>query len=127
MIIWKLNTCVWAGSAAKTDAAKTDDQRGTAISSIIAECAALILSDTLFNHSLEARKPMSSKKEVAAKDKVAGQPGEDISWQAQKSAMTRERILKASINCRKKLWLRFIKRARAMGTFRFWNYMRDKL
>jgi AcrR family transcriptional regulator len=99
MIIWKLNICVWAGSAAKTDAAKTDDQRGTAISSIIAECAALILSDTLFNHSLEARKPMSSKKEVAAKDKVAGQPGEDISWQAQKSAMTRERILKASINC----------------------------
>ena len=42
---------------------------------------------------------MSSKKEVAAKDKVAGQPTEDISWQAQKSAMTRERILKASINC----------------------------
>jgi hypothetical protein len=42
MIIWKLNTCAWAVSAAKTDAAKTDDQRGMTISSIIAECAALI-------------------------------------------------------------------------------------
>ena len=32
-----------------------------------------------------------------------------------------------NINCRKKLWLWFIKRACAMGTFRFWNYMCDKL
>jgi AcrR family transcriptional regulator len=35
---------------------------------------------------------MSSKKEVA-------EDGEEISWQAQKSAMTRDRILDAAINC----------------------------
>jgi AcrR family transcriptional regulator len=38
---------------------------------------------------------MSSKKEVAAKAEDVG----DISWQAQKSAMTRDRILDAAINC----------------------------
>jgi AcrR family transcriptional regulator len=38
---------------------------------------------------------MSSKKEVAAK----AEDGGDISWQAQKSAMTRDRILDAAINC----------------------------
>ena len=31
--------------------------------------------------------------------KKARQTGEDISWQAQKSAMTRDRILDAAINC----------------------------
>ena len=38
---------------------------------------------------------MSSKTEVTAKTK----DGQDISWQAQKSAMTRDRILDAAINC----------------------------
>jgi AcrR family transcriptional regulator len=38
---------------------------------------------------------MPSKKEDAAKTNG----GEDISWQAQKSAMTRDRILDAAINC----------------------------
>jgi AcrR family transcriptional regulator len=38
---------------------------------------------------------MSSKTEVVPKSK----DGEDISWQAQKSAMTRDRILDAAINC----------------------------
>ena len=38
---------------------------------------------------------MSSKTEVTGKSK----DGEDISWQAQKSAMTRDRILDAAINC----------------------------
>jgi AcrR family transcriptional regulator len=38
---------------------------------------------------------MSSKKEIAA----APTGSEDISWQAQKSAMTRDRILDAAINC----------------------------
>lgn len=42
---------------------------------------------------------MSSKKESAAKSVVAEDAGEDISWQAQKSAMTRDRILDAAINC----------------------------
>ena len=41
---------------------------------------------------------MSSKKEIAAKS-VKSKDGEDISWQAQKSAMTRDRILDAAINC----------------------------
>lgn len=38
---------------------------------------------------------MSSKTEVTGKPK----DGQDISWQAQKSAMTRDRILDAAINC----------------------------
>lgn len=38
---------------------------------------------------------MSSKTEVTAKTKDS----QDISWQAQKSAMTRDRILDAAINC----------------------------
>ncbi|MEZ5571522.1 MAG: TetR/AcrR family transcriptional regulator [Halioglobus sp.] len=38
---------------------------------------------------------MSSKKDIAAKTRDS----EDISWQAQKSAMTRDRILDAAINC----------------------------
>lgn len=38
---------------------------------------------------------MPSKKDVA----VNTRDGEDISWQAQKSAMTRDRILEAAINC----------------------------
>jgi AcrR family transcriptional regulator len=38
---------------------------------------------------------MSSKKEIAAD----APESEDISWQAQKSAMTRDRILDAAINC----------------------------
>jgi AcrR family transcriptional regulator len=38
---------------------------------------------------------MSSKKEIAAKS----EDNEDISWQAQKSAMTRDRILDAAISC----------------------------
>ena len=46
---------------------------------------------------------MSSKKESAAVTSVAEdsgeESGEDISWQAQKSAMTRDRILDAAINC----------------------------
>jgi AcrR family transcriptional regulator len=42
---------------------------------------------------------MSSKKEVTPKSKAGGNSGEDISWQAQKSAMTRDRILDAAINC----------------------------
>lgn len=42
---------------------------------------------------------MAGKKDAAAKPPVATQGGEDISWQAQKSAMTRDRILEAAINC----------------------------
>ena len=42
---------------------------------------------------------MSGKKEVTPKSKAGEDPGEDISWQAQKSAMTRDRILDAAINC----------------------------
>ena len=42
---------------------------------------------------------MSSKKEIAAQTRAAEDSGEDISWQAQKSAMTRDRILDAAINC----------------------------
>jgi len=42
---------------------------------------------------------MSSEKEIAATNTAADDSGEDISWQAQKSAMTRDRILDAAINC----------------------------
>ena len=42
---------------------------------------------------------MSSNKETASKVKATEDAGEDISWQAQKSAMTRDRILDAAINC----------------------------
>jgi AcrR family transcriptional regulator len=42
---------------------------------------------------------MPSKKESAERARVAERLGEDISWQAQKSRMTRDRILEASINC----------------------------
>jgi AcrR family transcriptional regulator len=42
---------------------------------------------------------MSGKKEVTPKTKAGEDSGEDISWQAQKSAMTRDRILDAAINC----------------------------
>jgi AcrR family transcriptional regulator len=42
---------------------------------------------------------MPSKKLVAAKPAADAHAGEDISWQAQKSAMTRDRILEAAINC----------------------------
>jgi AcrR family transcriptional regulator len=42
---------------------------------------------------------MSSKKETASKRKTTDASGQDISWQAQKSAMTRDRILDAAINC----------------------------
>lgn len=42
---------------------------------------------------------MSGKKEVTPKNKDGADSGEDISWQAQKSAMTRDRILDAAINC----------------------------
>lgn len=42
---------------------------------------------------------MSGKKETASNKKTAGTSGEDISWQAQKSAMTRDRILDAAIHC----------------------------
>ena len=42
---------------------------------------------------------MSGKKEVTPKNKDGAGSGEDISWQAQKSAMTRDRILDAAINC----------------------------
>ncbi|MEZ5503719.1 MAG: TetR/AcrR family transcriptional regulator [Halioglobus sp.] len=42
---------------------------------------------------------MPSKKDIADKTRFPEQPGEDISWQAQKSAMTRDRILDAAINC----------------------------
>jgi AcrR family transcriptional regulator len=42
---------------------------------------------------------MSGKKEVTPKSKAGENSGEDISWQAQKSAMTRDRILDAAINC----------------------------
>jgi len=46
---------------------------------------------------------MSSKKEVPARTSAAEDSGddfsEDISWQAQKSAMTRDRILDAAITC----------------------------
>lgn len=42
---------------------------------------------------------MSSKKEAVAKGKTGDKPSQDISWQAQKSAMTRDRILDAAITC----------------------------
>ena len=42
---------------------------------------------------------MSGKKETASNKKTAGTSDEDISWQAQKSAMTRDRILDAAIHC----------------------------
>ena len=42
---------------------------------------------------------MSSKKEVALKTSASEEFSEDISWQAQKSAMTRDRILDAAITC----------------------------
>jgi AcrR family transcriptional regulator len=42
---------------------------------------------------------MSSKKEIAARIGVDEEFSEDISWQAQKSAMTRDRILDAAITC----------------------------
>jgi len=42
---------------------------------------------------------MSGKKEVTPKSKAGEDSGEGISWQAQKSAMTRDRILDAAINC----------------------------
>ena len=42
---------------------------------------------------------MSGKKEATPKNKDGEDSGEDISWQAQKSAMTRDRILDAAINC----------------------------
>jgi AcrR family transcriptional regulator len=41
---------------------------------------------------MPAKKPEKSTKKAA-------ENGEDISWQAQKSAMTRDRILDAAINC----------------------------
>jgi AcrR family transcriptional regulator len=42
---------------------------------------------------------MSSKKDKAKSKSPADNGGEDISWQAQKSAMTRDRILDAAITC----------------------------
>lgn len=42
---------------------------------------------------------MSTKKTKEQQHKTAAEAGEDISWQAQKSAMTRDRILDAAINC----------------------------
>jgi AcrR family transcriptional regulator len=42
---------------------------------------------------------MARKKEIAAKTGVAKDSSEHISWQAQKSAMTRDRILDAAISC----------------------------
>ena len=42
---------------------------------------------------------MPSAKEVATKTKGSQDSTGDISWQAQKSAMTRDRILDAAINC----------------------------
>lgn len=42
---------------------------------------------------------MSSNKPKKTAKTAAGTEGEDISWQAQKSAMTRDRILDAAINC----------------------------
>ncbi len=42
---------------------------------------------------------MSSKPETAVKARLTEDSGEDISWQAQKSAMTRDRILDAAISC----------------------------
>ena len=42
---------------------------------------------------------MSSKKETASNKITTETSGEDISWQAQKSAMTRDRILDAAIHC----------------------------
>jgi len=42
---------------------------------------------------------MSGKKEVTPKSTAGEDSGEGISWQAQKSAMTRDRILDAAINC----------------------------
>lgn len=42
---------------------------------------------------------MASKKDIKQKAPANGENGEDVSWQAQKSAMTRDRILDAAINC----------------------------
>ena len=42
---------------------------------------------------------MAGKKENEQKTPANGESGEDVSWQAQKSAMTRDRILDAAINC----------------------------
>jgi len=42
---------------------------------------------------------MASRKEIAAKTPANGTHGEELSWQAQKSAMTRDKILDAAINC----------------------------
>ena len=42
---------------------------------------------------------MPSKKKPAEKSPVHGKAADDLSWQAQKSAMTRDRILDAAINC----------------------------
>jgi AcrR family transcriptional regulator len=42
---------------------------------------------------------MSTKKTKATQAKAVDSNGDEISWQAQKSAMTRDRILEAAINC----------------------------
>jgi AcrR family transcriptional regulator len=42
---------------------------------------------------------MADKKDNKHKVPAIGENGEDVSWQAQKSAMTRDRILDAAINC----------------------------
>ena len=42
---------------------------------------------------------MSTKKTKTTQAKAVDSNGEEISWQAQKSAMTRDRILDAAINC----------------------------
>ena len=42
---------------------------------------------------------MSTKKNKKPENKSTAATGEDISWQAQKSAMTRDRILDAAISC----------------------------
>ena len=46
---------------------------------------------------------MSSKTETASNNKTTESTEQDVSWQAQKSAMTRDRILDAAINCFVKL------------------------
>lgn len=42
---------------------------------------------------------MPGKKDKPQRSPATGENGEDVSWQAQKSAMTRDRILDAAINC----------------------------
>ena len=42
---------------------------------------------------------MAGKKDNEQKASATGENGEDVSWQAQKSAMTRDRILDAAISC----------------------------